>query len=100
MSSNMPIKTQNSYTIEQGFSNFERNDRINIFIVGDSHIVRSGLRRILDNEPTIHVLGEVSCKQANVELISDQSPDLLLLDLDSRAADVLGFLGALHGPSE
>jgi len=106
----MPNTLTKHHTIDQG-SNMggsknmaspflDRSDSIKVFIIGDSHIVRSGLRRILENEPAIHVLGDVSVKEASVGCVSHSSPDLVLIDLDSHSADVLECIGALHGASE
>jgi len=78
----------------------EPNDSIKVFIVGDSHIVRSGLRRILENEPAIDVLGDVSVKEASVERVSHSLPDLVLIDLGAHSANVLECIGALHAASE
>jgi DNA-binding NarL/FixJ family response regulator len=78
-----------------------QNDRheepfmVNIFIVGESHITRSGLRRILETQTAIHVLGELSVKRATSELVLRHRPDVILLDLDPHGADVLGLIGTL-----
>ena len=60
--------------------------------------MRSGLRRILESHSI--VLGDVSVKEASVGSISHYSPDLVLIDLDSRSADVLECIGALHNACE
>jgi DNA-binding NarL/FixJ family response regulator len=73
---------------------------IKVFLVGDSHIMRSGLRRILETQAAIRVLGEVSVKRASPNSISRHRPDLVLIDLDPRGADPLGFIGTLHKTSE
>src|SRR5262249_41496677 len=63
--------------------------------VGDSHITRSGLRRILETQTAIRVLGELSVKRANAEVVLRHRPDIVLVDLDPHGADVLGFIGTL-----
>lgn len=68
---------------------------VNIFIVGDSHITRSGLRRILETQAAIRVLGEVSVKRASAESILRHRPDVVVVDLDPHGADVLGLIGTL-----
>ena len=106
--SNMPNNRTKAHTIDLGSNKdlarpfIDQNDSfsIKVFIVGDSHIVRSGLRRILENEPAIHVLGDVSIKEASVECVSHSSPDLVLIDLDAHSANVLECIGALHAASE
>ena len=72
---------------------------IKVFIVGDSHITRSGLRRILEFQATIRVVGEIGVKQVTTDTMSRQGPDIILIDLDPRAADVLTFIGAMQNAS-
>ena len=104
--SNMPNNRTKAHTIDLGGNKnlarpfIAQNDSIKVFIVSDSHIVRSGLRRILENEPVIEVLGDVSVKEASVDCISHSSPDLVLIDLDADSANVLECIGALHKASE
>jgi DNA-binding NarL/FixJ family response regulator len=99
----MPKKTSWTNTFEQGSDKYRRtarNEAVHVFIVGDNHIVRSGLRRILESEQTVHVLGDASVKEVDVESLSHRGPNLVLIDLDARGADILGFIGSLHGASE
>jgi DNA-binding NarL/FixJ family response regulator len=42
------------------------------------------------------VQGEITVKQATAESISNYSPDLILIDLDSRGADALGLISSLR----
>ena len=72
---------------------------IKAFIVGDNHITRSGLRRILEFQARIHVVGESGVKQVTTDIIFRHGPDIVLIDLDPRGADVLTFLGAMHHAS-
>jgi DNA-binding NarL/FixJ family response regulator len=65
---------------------------IRVLIVSDSHIMRSGLRRILESHAGIRVLGDVSVEMASAVEILRQHPDLVLIDLDPRGADALGFI--------
>jgi DNA-binding NarL/FixJ family response regulator len=74
----------------------ECNSPIKVVIVGDNHIVRSGLGKILEGEASICVQGEITVKQATAESISNYSPDLILIDLDSRGADALGLIRSLR----
>jgi DNA-binding NarL/FixJ family response regulator len=70
---------------------------IKVFMVSDSHITRSGLRRILESQITIRVLGEVSVKRAIPETIARHRPDIVLIDIDPRDADIfLGLIATLH----
>jgi DNA-binding NarL/FixJ family response regulator len=70
---------------------------IGVFIVSDSHIMRSGLQRILESQAGIRVLGDFGFEKAAVaETLLGQPPELVLFDLDPRGNDVLGIIGALQ----
>ncbi len=74
----------------------DEDNRIRMLIVGDNHIIRSGLRRILDPETSIRVVGDVSIEKAGAaDTLLEQDPDLVLVDLDPRGNDALPFIGNL-----
>jgi DNA-binding NarL/FixJ family response regulator len=72
---------------------------IKVFIVGDNHITRSGLRRILELQATMRVVGEIGVKQLTTDTIFRHDADIVLIDLDPRGADLLTFIGAMHKAS-
>lgn len=51
-----------------------------ILIADDHHVVRSGLRAVLEAEPGLSVVGEVADGQAAVEAALRLRPDLVILD--------------------
>jgi DNA-binding NarL/FixJ family response regulator len=74
---------------------------IRVLIVSDSHIMRSGLRRILESQASIRVLGDVSMEMASAaDTILRQHPELVLIDLDPRGNDALGFIGTTQKTSK
>jgi two-component system response regulator NreC len=74
---------------------------IRVLIVSDSHIMRSGLRRILESHASIRVLGDVSVEMASAaDTILHQHPELVLIDLDPRGNDALGFMGTIQKTSK
>jgi len=74
---------------------------IRVLIVSDSHIMRSGLRRILESHASIRVLGDVSIEMASAaDTILHQHPELVLIDLDPRGNDALGFMGTIQKTSK
>jgi DNA-binding NarL/FixJ family response regulator len=65
---------------------------IRVFIVSDNHLIRSGLRRILDSQPSFRVVAEVSIEKAgNLDIHAD----LVLVELDPRATDAFAFIRSL-----
>jgi two-component system nitrate/nitrite response regulator NarL len=54
---------------------------IRIVIADDHAIFRDGLRRLLQEESELHVVGEAADGAEAVKLVQQTSPDILLLDL-------------------
>ena len=52
-----------------------------VLLADDHNIVRSGLRRLLDAEPDIEVVSEASDGREAVELATQQSVDVVVMDL-------------------
>ncbi len=52
-----------------------------ILLADDHPIVRSGLRTVFENEPTMHVVGEVGDGLKVFPLVESLQPDVLVLDL-------------------
>ena len=54
---------------------------ITIVLVEDHHLVRQGLRLLLEREKDFRLAGEASDGLAAVQLVEAQQPDVLVLDL-------------------
>jgi DNA-binding NarL/FixJ family response regulator len=67
-----------------------------ILIAGDHPIFRDGLKRLLEAEPGLHVIGEAGDGAAMLQLVRQLKPDLLLFDLSMPDAglDILRALAA------
>jgi two-component system, NarL family, nitrate/nitrite response regulator NarL len=61
--------------------NFRKAQTIRILIADDHPIFRDGLRRLLEAEEGLEVLGEASDGAEAVKLARQMKPDILLLDL-------------------
>src|SRR3979490_827298 len=61
--------------------NFKKPPAVRIVIADDHPIFRDGLRRLLEAEPDLKVLGEASDGPEGVKLARQLKPDILLLDL-------------------
>ena len=60
--------------------NSKRSQPVRIVIADDHPIFRDGLRRLLEAEPDLKVLGEAADGAEAVKLARQLKPDILLLD--------------------
>jgi len=56
-------------------------EAINVLLVDDHEMARERLRRLLDMEPDIQVVGEASDGQEVVSQVQSLSPDIILMDV-------------------
>lgn len=57
-------------------------------VIADDHaIVRTGLRTLLESEPSLNLIGEAAGGYEAIELVTKNSPDILLLDLSMPDLD-------------
>jgi DNA-binding NarL/FixJ family response regulator len=54
---------------------------IKVLLADDSEIMREAIKKLLKDEPRIHIVGEASSFGAAMQLVADVKPDILLLDL-------------------
>ena len=61
--------------------NAELNKTISIVLADDHSLVRDGIRALLEEEPDLDVIGEVSNGLEAIDMIGDKSPDILIIDI-------------------
>jgi DNA-binding NarL/FixJ family response regulator len=70
---------------------------IRLLIVSDNHIVRSGLRQILEAHSRIVVIGDTSVRDARAtEVCLKHHPELVLIDLDANGTEALALIRKLR----
>ena len=57
-----------------------REPRITVFLVDDHALVRRGFRRMLEDEPDMHVVGEASDGNVAVEQVTALKPQVVVMD--------------------
>src|ERR1035438_2750210 len=55
--------------------------RIRTFVVDDHHVVRMGLKTMLESEPDIHLIGMAASASEALKALEDVEADVLLTDL-------------------
>ena len=60
----------------------DTNSKIRITIADDHPVFRSGLRKIIEEDNEIEIIGEADNGEKAIELIQELKPDIALLDID------------------
>jgi two-component system, LytTR family, response regulator len=66
-----------------------------VLIVDDEPLARRGLRRLLESEPDVEIVGEASSGTAAVEAIEALDPDLVFLDIQMPEMDGLEVVATI-----
>lgn len=70
-------------------------DEIRVVLADDHPIVRAGIKSLLDKEPDIRVVGEVSEGSAIERVVDQTAPDVLVLDVNMPALNPVAVTRAL-----
>ena len=54
---------------------------IRVLVVDDHELVRSGITRMLADNPDIEVIGEASSGEDAIDSVRKDSPDIVLMDI-------------------
>ena len=60
---------------------------ITVLLTDDQHLVRAGLRALLENDPELHVIGEASNGQESMAQVETLHPDVVLMDIRMPVMD-------------
>jgi two-component system LytT family response regulator len=66
--------------------------KIRALIVEDEPLARERIRTLLEEEPDVHIVGEVGDGRSAVEAIRARSPDLVFLDVNMPELDGFGVI--------
>lgn len=78
----------------------EGSKKIRVLIADDHPIVRDGLRRLLELEDDIEVVGEAADGRQAIDLSVQRDPDVVLLDLRMPQLDGLAALQAIQAANK
>ena len=67
-------------------------DVIRLLIVDDHPLVRSGIRALIDMEDDLEVCGEAEDQHDAMEMIKQDQPDLVLVDISLKNSNGLNLL--------
>src|SRR5262245_7512484 len=70
--------------------------RIRVAVADDHPVVRAGLAAMLETQADFEIAGEAADGQAALDLVSNQKPDVLLLDLEMPGLDGVEVMRQLH----
>jgi two-component system LytT family response regulator len=70
---------------------------VQVLIVDDEALARQRVRRLLQNEPDVEVVGEAESGHEAVAMIRNLQPDLVCLDVQMPGLDGFGVLGEIEG---
>ena len=69
---------------------------IRVALVDDHHLIRQGLRLVLQGDPGFEIVGEAADHASAIDLVAAERPDVLLLALTFPEGDALPLLRALR----
>ena len=55
---------------------------INVLLTDDHVLVRSGIRRLLEDSNEVNIVGEANCGEDSIKLAQELKPDVILMDVN------------------
>jgi DNA-binding NarL/FixJ family response regulator len=71
---------------------------VRVLLVDDQHLVRSGLRMIIDAQPDLEVVGEAADGREAIEAFHQLKPDVIVMDIRMPHLDGVEATRRLAGP--
>src|SRR6267143_1437807 len=68
---------------------------IRVLLIDDHHVVREGLRMLIESHPGFKIIGEADNGNAALAILEKNAADIILLDLDLGPEDGLDLLPKL-----
>ncbi|BAZ39957.1 LuxR family two component transcriptional regulator [Calothrix sp. NIES-4101] len=69
---------------------------IKVLIVDDQHLIRQGLRTLLELEPDLEIIGEAENGQEALNFIRELQPDVVLMDMRMPIMDGVAATREIH----
>jgi two-component system response regulator NreC len=69
---------------------------IRVALVDDHHLIREGLRLVLEGERGFEIVGEAADHESAIDLVMSERPDVLVLDLTFPEGDAMPLLRGLR----
>src|SRR5690606_9900881 len=69
---------------------------IKVILVDDHQIIRDGIKALLREEQEVHIVDEANNGRKLLELVAEQQPDVVLLDVNMPEMDGFETTRALH----
>jgi DNA-binding NarL/FixJ family response regulator len=72
-------------------------EKIKVLIVDDHPLFRKGLRQVIEDDPSLELVGETGDGEAALQLIQEKKPDIAVLDINLPNLSGLGIARKLKG---
>ena len=55
---------------------------ISVLLTDDHELVRTGIRRLLEDSKQVSIIGEADCGEKSIQLAQEHQPDVILMDVN------------------
>ncbi len=62
--------------------NCRKSSMINVLLTDDHALVRSGIRRLLEDSQQVTIVGEAECGEDSIRMVQELNPDVILMDVN------------------